>query len=230
MENRKAILFAIGLVIIIALSAYYLKNYPSGNLMVLVVAVLYCVVFFVVFRKRLTEKEKLIRAKIDTLKREGQPLFLEQEADFNALDREVLRKQKRTVVLNWIGGIFALCGISIFTVQTISAVEYKLFWQAVVLFVVIAGMSWVAIWDFRKLVRVIETGKKTIIRGIVTDKIIEGDETDIHYLHIDTFSLYVEKKVYNKYTVGDGIELHILKTKNNMVLYEAKITGVSVEG
>ncbi len=227
--DKNSILFAIGLVAIVGLSVTFIPESPGKDMIVGGVAAVYIIAYFFFFRKKVSEKEKNIKAKIDQLKSEGKDLALEQEADFNEKDLKLLYKRKRMLVLSFIGGTLIACAISIGTIQIISDIENKIFWQSIALIIILGGFSWLFIRDVQRLSRHILTGKKTIVRGIVTNKRIDGDETDTHFLEIDSLSVYVEKKIYDKYDVGDGIEIHIFKPHHNMLLYETKIESMNLK-
>jgi|JI9StandDraft_1071089.scaffolds.fasta_scaffold92139_2 hypothetical protein len=227
--DKKSILFAIGLVAVVGLSVIFIPESPDKDMIVGGVAAVYIIAYFFFFRKKTSEKEKEIKAKIEQLKSEGKDLAFEQEADFNEKDLELLYKRKRLLVLSFIGGTLIVCAISIGTIQIISDIENKIFWQSIALIIILVGFSWLFIRDIQKLSHHILTGKKTIVRGIVTNKRIEGDETDTYFLEIDSLSVYVEKKIYNKYEVGDGIEIHLFKPRHNMLLHEAKIESMSLK-
>ncbi len=103
-------------------------------------------------------------------------------------------------------------------------------WIEVGAVVLLVGIFGYAIGStLRKNNTVLRTGSKTVVRGIVTDKRIEGDETDSYVLEIENIAIDVKKKVYSKYQVGDGIEIHILKNYYQTVLYEAKIESMNLK-
>jgi hypothetical protein len=156
-------------------------------------------------------------------------LKLEQEADFNDRDLVILYKHKRFVTWMVFLGVIVLNGMIIGVMQVTTDLENKLIWQSLVFIVITGGLGWFHVYYQRKFLNLISTGKKTIIRGIVTHKRIDGDETDTHFLEIDSLSVFVEKKIYNKYEIGDGIEIHIFKPRHNMLLYEAKIETMNLK-
>jgi len=180
-------------------------------------------------RSQVPENEKRILSKIDKLKREGKGLALEQEADFNEHDLKQLYNRKQLLTFSYIGGTLALGVILIGTIQVISDIENKIIWQSLVLIVLTGGLGWLFVRDIHILKYHIRNGKKTIVRGIVTNKRIEEDETDTYFLEIDSLSVYVKKKIYNKYEIGDGIEMHIFKPRHNMLLYEGKIESMNLK-
>lgn len=187
------------------------------------------VLVFWLTRTKMSAKEKEIRDKIDQLKSEGQELKLEQEADFNNHDLEKLYKHRRFITGVVILSALIITSMIIGVMQVTADLNDKILWQALVFSVVTGGLGWFHIYYQKRFLNLIRTGKKTIIRGIVTHKRIDGDETDTHFLEIDSLSVYVEKKIYNKYEVGDGIEIHIFKPHHNMLLYEAKIESINLK-
>jgi ASC-1-like (ASCH) protein len=180
-------------------------------------------------RTKMSAKEKATRNKIEQLKNAGQELRLEQEANFNDQDLTILYKHKRFITWMVILGMLVLNGMIIGVMQVTADLNNKLLWQALVFSVVTGGLGWFHVYYQRKFLNLIRTGKKTIIRGIVTHKRIDGDETDTHFLEIDSLSVFVEKKIYDKYEIGDGIEIHVFKPHHNMLLYEAKIETMSLK-
>jgi hypothetical protein len=227
--DKKSILFWIGLVAVVVLSVTFIPESPDKEMIGLGITVLYVISYFFFFRKKTSEKEKQIRAKIDQLKSEGQELKLEQEANFNDQDMTILYKHKRFITWMVILGMLVLNGMIIGVMQVTADLNNKLLWQALVFSVVTGGLGWFHVYYQRKFLNLISTGKKTIIRGIVTHKRIDGDETDTHFLEIDSLSVFVEKKIYDKYEIGDGIEIHIFKPRHNMLLYEAKIETMNLK-
>jgi Ca2+/Na+ antiporter len=224
----RSILFAVGLIVVVVLSIIFLPESPNKEMIGTLLTIVYIGVYLILVRKKTSKKEKQIRAKIDLLKSEGHDLALEQEVDFNEHDLKQLYRRKRLLTLSYWGGTLALSAILIATIQVISDIENKIFWQSIALIVTMSGLGWVFFQDIQKLGHHMRTGKKTIVRGIVTNKRIESDETDTHFLEIDSLSVYVEKKVYNKYEIGDGIEIHIFKPRQNMLLYETRIESMSL--
>jgi hypothetical protein len=227
--DKKSILFWIGLVAVVVLSVTFIPESPDKEMIGLGITVIYVISYFFFFRKKTSEKEKQIRAKIDQLKSEGQELKLEQEANFNDQDLTILYKHKRFITWMVILGMLVLNGMIIGVMQVTADLNNKLLWQALVFSVVTGGLGWFHVYYQRKFLNLISTGKKTIIRGIVTHKRIDGDETDTHFLEIDSLSVFVEKKIYDKYEIGDGIEIHIFKPRHNMLLYEAKIETMNLK-
>lgn len=205
---------------------------PESDLKEPLLFVIALVVFFglrFLLRSRVSEKEKVIRSKIKQLKSEGQDLAIEQESNFNEYDLKQLNSRKRLLIVSCIGGTLALSTILIGVIQVISDVENKLLWQSVTLIVILGGLGWLFIRDIQKLTYQIRTGRKTVVRGIVTNKRIESDETNTYFLEIDSLSVFVKRKVYNKYEIGDGIEIHIFKPRHNMLLYETRIESLSLK-
>lgn len=227
--DKKSLLFAVGIVVVVGLSVTFISESPDKEMIVVGITAVYVVAYFFFFRKKVTKKEKEIKAKIEELKSEGQDLALVQEADFNEDDLKLLFKRKKLLVLSFIGGTLVLCAISTGTIQVIRDIENKIFWQSIALIIILSGFGWLFFRDIQKLSHHILTGKKTIVRGIVTHKRIDGDETDTHFLEIDSLSVYVGKKIYDKYEVGDGIEIHVFKPHHNMLLYEAKIESMNLK-
>ena len=119
--------------------------------------------------------------------------------------------------------------IALLAIHFLMEYEYKIMIEvgAVVLLVGIFGYAIGS--TLRKNNTVLRTGSKTVVRGIVTDKRIEGDETDSYVLEIENIAIDVKKKVYSKYQVGDVIEIHILKNYYQTVLYEAKIESMNLK-
>lgn len=187
------------------------------------------VLVFWLTQTKMSAREKEIRNKIEQLKNEKQELKLEHEADFNEHDLEQLYKHKRFITWTVILGALVINGMVVGVMQVTADLENKLLWQATVFILVTGGFGWFQVYYQRKFLNLIRTGKKTIIRGIVTNKRIDGDETDTHFLEIDSVSVFVEKRIYNKYEVGDGIEIHIFKPHHNMLLYEAKIESMNLK-
>ena len=86
-----------------------------------------------------------------------------------------------------------------------------------------AGFGYMASREIGKLDHGIKTGRKTVVRGVVTGKTIGGDETDLHYIQIDQVSVFVRRRIYHKYKIGDAVEFHIFKDWQNLLLHEEKL-------
>ncbi|MBL7873975.1 MAG: hypothetical protein JNM78_20350 [Cyclobacteriaceae bacterium] len=226
--DKRSLFISACFVASIALGFVLIPESSIKGQLVFIISFAVGILLFWFTRPKISAQEKEIRTKIDQLKSKGQDLALEHEADFNEQDLKELYSRKRLLIFSYIGGTLLVSAILIITIQFIKTIENKIFWQSIVLVVVMGGLSWLFFRDIQKLEYHIRTGKKTIVRGIITNKRIEGDETNTYFLEIDSLSVYVKKKIYDKYKVGDGIEIHIFKPRHNMLLYEAKIESMNL--
>jgi membrane protein implicated in regulation of membrane protease activity len=227
--DKKSILFAIGLVAIVGLSVTFIPESPDKDMIVSGVAAVYIIAYFFFFRKKTSEKEKEIKTKIEQLKSEGQALKYEQEVAMTTNDFAILRQKRFTNTLILIFAVLLLGSIALLVIHFVVEYEYKILIELAV-----AGLLvWLSVYVVRITVKKIDDAlkraTKTVVRGIVTDKRIEGDETDNYVLEIENLAIDVKKKIYSKYQVGDGIEIHILKNYYYTVLYEAKIESMNLK-
>jgi hypothetical protein len=180
-------------------------------------------------RTKMSVKEKEIRSKIDQLKSEGQALKYEQEVAMTADDLEILRQKRFFYTLVLIFAMLLFVSIALLIIHTLVELESKILIEIGAVVLLIGIFGYVIRIILKKDEDVRKKGTKTVVRGIVTDKRVEGDETDTYVLEIENIVIDVKKKIYSKYQVGDGIEMHLLKNYYNIVLYEAKIESMSLK-
>jgi len=228
-RNTSSTLFAIGVVAILGGGAIFLPESPYKETIVIVLMVAFVVVFFVLGRQMVSTKEKEALEKISQLRQSGQAMFHEKEEAFNDKDIQKLRSRGKFLIFSVLAGIIIFGAIPVFLIQVLTETEYKLYWQVLAFIIVGLGFGFWGYWDVRKYALDVKHGKKTIVRGIVTKKRLEPDESkDTYFLEIDTLSIMVERKVYFKYETGDGIEVHIFKPRHNFLLYEEKLIAENI--
>jgi hypothetical protein len=187
------------------------------------------VLAFWLTRFRLSAKEKQIKAKIEQLKSEGQELSYEQEVDLTPDDFVFLKKQRVINIAIILVGFLILGSIALLSIHFLVEIAGKILIEIGAALLLIFIFVLMIRGTTKKVNEVIRKGKKSVVRGFVTDKRIEGDETDTYVLVIDNLALDVKEKVYSKYQVGDGIEVHVLKNYYSKILHEEKIESMSVK-
>jgi hypothetical protein len=109
-------------------------------------------------------------------------------------------------------------------------IEYKLYLQVLLFIMVSAGFGFLGLRDIRKFDLNVKNKKKTVVRGVVTNKRSGGNENrNTKYIEIETVTLLVKREVYNKYDIGDSIEVHIFKPAHNFLLYDTKLEPKSLD-
>ncbi len=61
--DKKSLLFVVGLIVVTGLSVNLLPESPSKEVIVTAIGLVYAVAYFISFRKKTSEKEKVIKAK-----------------------------------------------------------------------------------------------------------------------------------------------------------------------
>lgn len=229
MFDRRTLIISICSVGTMALTIAFIPDSEIKNIFVFTLTFAVGAFALWLTRTKISGKEKEIRSKIDRLKTEGQELKYEQETALTTHDLQTLRQKGITYILVLILAMLIFVSIALLSIHTLVELESKFLIEvgAVVLLIGLFGYSIRIILKKNEDVR--KKGTKTVVRGIVTDKRIEGDETDTYVLEIGNIVIDVKKKVYSKYQVGDGIEMHLLKNYYNIVLYEAKIESMSLK-
>lgn len=187
------------------------------------------VLTFWLTRPKMSAKETEIRTKIEQLKSEGQELSYEQEVDLTPSDLAVLKRQRVNNILILVVAFLIIGSIALVSIHYLVEIAGKIFIEIGTLLLLIFIFVLTIRGTTKKVNAVIQKGKKSVVRGIVTNKRIEGDETDTYFLEIEKISVLVEKKIYSKYQVGDGIEIHLVKNYYNHLLYEAKIESMNLK-
>jgi len=187
------------------------------------------VLVFWLTRPKMSAKEKEIRAKIEQLKSEGQELSYEQEVDLTLNDFALLKKQRVTNVVIIVVAFVLIGSIALVAIHYLVEIAGKIFIEIGTALLLIFIFALTIRGTTKKVNEVIQKGKKSVVRGFVTDKRIEGEESDNYVLEIDNVAIDVKKSVYSKYLVGDGIEIHLLKNYYNHLLYEAKIDSMNLK-
>lgn len=180
-------------------------------------------------RFKLSAKEKQIKAKIEQLKNEGRELYYEQEIDLTPDDFAFLKKQRVINVVVIVVALVLIGSITLVAIHYLVEIAGKIFIEigTALLFTFIFALT--IRGTTKKVNEVIQKGKKSVVRGFVTDKRIEGDESDTYVLEVDNIAIDVKKSIYSKYQVGDGIEIHLLRNYYNHLLFESKIETMNLK-
>lgn len=151
-------------------------------------------------------------------------MAIEREEKFNEQDLHQLKGRRRLLVYTTIAGIAIIGGIGIFLVQVLMDIEYKLYLQVLLFAIAAVGFSFLGLSNIRKYDLNVKNGKKTVLKGVVTNKRSGGNENrNTKYLEIETVTLLVKREVYNKYEIGDNIEVHFFKPSHDFLLYDTKV-------
>lgn len=172
------------------------------------------------------KKDQPVQQRIDAYRKSGQVLM--QEHEIPLTERESARIRSRQGWLTW-GGVFIVV-IILLVFACIFAFGMDINIHLVNLGFLILSVAWIY-YSYQYHVRVrdkIATSTKTIVRGIITNKYEDNDETSTYYLVIDKLELVVDRSVYKTYQLGDAVEFHIFKPYYNMVLQHSKLEGAGL--
>lgn len=229
MLDKRALIISVCFVGAMALGFGFIPESDLKDTFVFILAFTVGALVFWITRDKMSTKEKEIRNKIDQLKNEGQDLKYEQEIALTTQDFEILRKKRLIHVIIMAVALLLIGSIAILSIHFLVELQYKILIEVAVA-VVLVVLFWYSIRiNLKKNNEAVQKGTKTVVRGIVTDKRIEGDETDNYILEIENLAIDVKKDVYSTYQVGDGIEIHILKNYYNTILYKAKIESMNLK-
>lgn len=227
--ERRSFIISIFFVGSIAFGLVLIPDSKNKEVLIFVIALTVGFGLHWLMRPRLSAEEKAIKRKIDQIKSEGQDLAHEYEADLSVEDLRNLKKLRLFNLLILIFALLLLGAIVLLAIHYWIEVRGKIFIELGTVMMLVLGSVFVVKASLKKIDAAIKSGKKTVVRGIITHKRIEGDETDVHFIEIDQLTITVKKKIYSKYQIGDGVEVHFLKNYHNNVLYEKKIDSMSLK-
>jgi hypothetical protein len=173
--------------------------------------------------------ETQILAKIAQLKIEGHVLMHEQDAELTPRDLKILSFHKWLVNIVFALGLLFINGMVYNLSALLTSVENLSLWRGLFMAIVSAGLGYVYLRDAKNFNRQIRLGKKTVVRGIVTNKRKKSGKRTAYYLEIDTWSINVRQDIYHKYQIGHGIEIHFFKPRHQLFLFETKMESLDLK-
>ncbi|QOI95979.1 MAG: hypothetical protein HRU69_00150 [Flammeovirgaceae bacterium] len=224
MSWKKEDFYFVGVVMVaMVLSALFIPR-EEGNEVYVTVIVFIAIAVFMFIRYRIAQrKRRPLLEKINQLRKEGHELLTETEQELNESDKLILNAYRIKLILSVIAGTVVITGGGVFLLW-VTGVPNALYYQLALVILITTGFGAGLLYTIRKHDEKVKTGRKTIVRGIVTDKLTDADENSTHYkLVIDGLEVFVRKKVFNKYEIGDAIEIHLFKPIHNLVFFETKI-------
>lgn len=203
----------------------------SGNkeLLILGIALSVCLGMLWLMRPRLSVQEMEIRKKIDQIKNAGHDLVYEYETDLSVEDLKKLKQHRLLNIFVLVFVMFLFGAIGLLSIHYLIEINGKVFLELGTVILLVIAFVYGAKASVKKIDDAIKAGKKTIVRGIVTNKRIESDDSDVYFLEIENIAITVKKRIYSKYRVGDGVEVHVLKNYYNHLLYENKIDSMTLK-
>lgn len=177
------------------------------------------------------EQKKLrpIEEKIETYRQQtGQLLMHEQEVPLTAEEAARVRSS-----LGWGTGVITLflvvliAGVAWFLISE-AGLASNVYWVAAIAIVAMGFWLVKQIHRYRTMQEKIASGSKTIVRGIITKRYLDGDESTTYHLEIESIKLSVNKAVYDTYKLGDAAEFHIFKPYSNFVLNDNQLKGAGL--
>lgn len=169
-----------------------------------------------------TKDERASRARIDELRKQNQSLHYEREVPLTEQDITSLIMYKlAAVVVIGIAGLLTGLLISQFNEIPV-ALKPVVAGAVAMLFIVLA---W---WMNSKANKMIAEEKKTVVRGIITEKNTTSEgrrDKTVHWLHVGDQRIKVNMFTYGKYSVGNAVEFHLFERFGNLILHHEKLEG-----
>lgn len=195
----------------------------AGVLLSISIASAAVIVFLIDWGER-ARQEEVIRGKISELQKKFE-LHTEEATNLTREDRSSLRIYK-IIILSIVGsiGFIGIAVISIMSIETITK------WSAAGGFLLIVFAILLAI--NKRMDVMFELGKKTIVRGIVTNKKTDvGEEKSraYHWIYIGERRVKVEMALYIAYEIGNEVEFHLFDRFGTVILRHQKIEGAGIE-
>jgi len=142
--------------------------------------------------------------------------YTERKEFLSEADLEKLKKSRKNT--NIFFGIFLI----LLTVLTIIFIKFTIAYIFMaVLFIIVFGIIF---YVNKNMKQSIENGYKIIIKGTITDKIVEQDNsygsemnTSNYILFFGTNKVKVDYTNYNKYKIGETIELHTTSKRDTII-------------
>lgn len=178
--------------------------------------------------------KKEVRQQIDNLEASGQPLHHEQDVALTPEDSASIKRMFFKVFFSCLLLIlpFAL-GIYFFPTEEIVLVFCA---------IIIAIFVYAILKAVYQLISNLRTGRKTIIRGIITDRFTrkhygaededgDRDEKIVHYLKVGNREFVVDKKIYGNHKTGEAIEMEYILSFHGkpFFLHNRKLKGAGLE-
>jgi uncharacterized membrane protein len=145
------------------------------------------------------------QSRIEAARASGKPLHVEVTAPLTQEDRKILNRSRSEQIFMYVVFIVLLTGFPFLPFED-AVFEYQV-GASVGLFLLITTLVTITI---RKMNAAHRTIPKTIVRGIVTNKVMERGKQATHYeLTVgDSTPLDVTAGQYHSYQIGDGVEIH----------------------
>ncbi len=186
-------------------------EYPDGDWLLMAsiagISIVFSFGLMFLFNKQQKEAEKQdpIRQKIQAFREKGQELHLNREEELTEQDIVILKKHNsQTLLIATV--VFALLGFA-----------FLLFPEGIIARLLGAGLL-VLIFPMRKhlqkeIVRVVQDGKKQVVRGIITERFItttgrRDSKTKDYWLTLGEIKFKLNKSQYDRYQIGDAAEFH----------------------
>jgi len=161
--------------------------------------------------------KKAVREKLDDLLKDGQQMILEQDIPLSPEDISRLKG----IFLKATGAMALRCIPFALAIYFFPDNEVVLIFCGALVLAFVIGI----IMAFVQLTSSLRAGKKTLVKGIITDrfkrvKYGERDEDGkrseklLSYLKIGTREIEVNKAIYEKHRAGEGIELHFILSRH----------------
>ena len=164
-------------------------------------------------KKRDWLPKKEVKKQLDDLQDHGQPLHYEQDTPLTPQDVRLIKRLFLKITLLCLA--FSLpFAVAIYFFQDEGTV-------LVVCGVLLICLGYAVVKAAYQLASNLRAGKKTIVRGIITDRFTKKhfgpmdedgkrDERTLNYLQIGSREFRVSQDIYANYKIGQAVELHYI--------------------
>jgi len=168
-------------------------------------------------RRRDFHPKKELKRQLEELQANGQPLHYEKDLPLTEQDRELIRRLFFQITLLCIAfSIPFACAIYFFQKE-------EMVW--LICGVALCFFTYVIARAGYQLGSNLKAGKKTIVRGIITDRFTKKEygpsdedgkreEKMVSYFQVGTREFQVDSVVYKNHKIGEAIELHYIVNRD----------------
>lgn len=204
-------------------------NFIEPGKAILVVLIIVTIVVFIIRAQKGKSqkiKEYQVKSKINELRASGQDLHINNEEMLTEEDEQVLRSYVNQTV--W-ASVIVLGGLGFVFMVAMDGIGVII---GLILLVIIFPVRKYMIKD---LERVLQEGKKQVVRGIITDRSTTtkgtGKSRNTYYwLTIGEYKFEVTSQKYQTYGVGDAAEFHITDYPKGkiFIIRDKKLEGAGI--
>lgn len=201
-------------------------DFSQWGLLLTILVTLLIIFILIILRNRKDPKKEAVRQKIENLKASGQELHISREEPLTKEDRELIRKQFKTMFII-AAAVLGVIGLGF-------QIPMEIIFSVVGL--VILGLIYpIHIYMRHMQDEIYKKGTKLITRGIITEHYTtttgSGKSRNTNYwISIGERKFKVTAQLYNRYNLGDAAEFHSVDNhkENPMIIRDEKLEGAGV--